>query len=112
MEVKLLLIYNIKPYREAEYYRYVMGEFLPTLQNIGLIMSEGWHTAYGDYPMRLMVFRAEDLARMEAILQNREWQKAKERLLRLVHDYEERVVPAKNSFQFFIPSDRLNPTNV
>ena len=106
MEVKLLLVYNIKPNREAEYYRYVLGEFLPTLQNMGLMMVEGWHTAYGDYPMRLIAFRCEDEAEMRKILRSDEWKAAKEKLLRLVRDYEEQVVLAKNPFQFFIPASK------
>jgi hypothetical protein len=106
MEVKLLLVYDIKPHREAEYYRYVLGEFLPTLQNMGLIMVEGWHTAYGDYPMRLIAFRAEDEMTMQKVLNSEEWRAAKERLLKLVRDYEQQVVVARNPFQFFIPSSR------
>lgn len=106
MEVKLLLVYNIKPRREAEYYRYVMGEFLPTLQNLGLYMTEGWHTAYGDYPVRLIVFQADNQTEMEKILTSSDWKAAKEKLAKFVRDYEERVVPAKNVFQFFVPTDK------
>ena len=106
MEMKLLLAYNIKPNREAEYYRYVLGEFLPNLQDVGLMMVEGWHTAYGDYPVRLLVFRAQDGSDIHEILNSTEWLDGKEKLLKLVGDYEERIVPAKNIFQFFIPSER------
>jgi hypothetical protein len=106
MEVKLLLAYNIKPSREAEYYRYVMGEFLPLLQNLGMYMTEGWHTAYGDYPVRLIAFQSNSETEMQTILKSADWQKAKEKLLKLVRDYEERVVPAKKTFQFFIPDQR------
>lgn len=104
MDVKLLLTYNIKPNREAEYYRYVLGEFLPQLQDIGLMMAEGWHTAYGDYPVRLIVFRPQDGANIQEILNSSTWKNGKQQLLKLVRDYEERIVPAQNSFQFFIPS--------
>lgn len=106
MELKLLLTYNIKPNREAEYYRYVLGEFLPGLQDIGLMMVEGWHTAYGDYPVRLIVFRAQDDVDMHETLNNPRWKESKEKLLNLVRDYEERLVPAKNIFQFFIPKEK------
>lgn len=104
MDVKLLLAYNIKPNREAEYYRYVLGEFLPSLQDIGLMMVEGWHTAYGDYPVRLIVFKPQDDANIHDILNNPAWKNGKQQLLKLVRDYEERVVPSKNAFQFFIPT--------
>ena len=103
MEVKLLVVYNIKPNREAEYYRYVLGEFLPTLQSMGLYMVEGWHTHYGDYPMRLLVFRADSERKLREIVKSDDWKSAKAKLLKLIRDYEERIVPAKKSFQFFIP---------
>ncbi len=104
MEVKLLLAYDIKPNREAEYYRYVLGEFLPSLQTLDLIMVEGWHTAYGDYPMRLIALRAENEHKLHTIMRSEEWFTAKEKLLKLVRNYEECIVPAKKMFQFFKPS--------
>ena len=106
MEVKLLVTYNIKPNREAEYYRYVLGEFLPQLQNMGLLMTEGWHTAYGDYPVRLLVFKAGEGTEIKQVLKSSEWITGKETLLKLVTNYEEQLVPAKNSFQFFRPATK------
>ncbi len=108
MELKLLLAYNIKPNKEAEYYRYVLGEFLPQIQDIGLMMVEGWHTAYGDYPVRLLVFKAQEGTDMHQALNSSNWKEGKEKLLQLIQDYEEQIVPAKNIFQFFIPSDKQN----
>lgn len=106
MEVKLLIVYDIKPHQEAEYYRYVLGEFLPTLQNMGLIMVEGWHTAYGDYPLRLIAFRAQSKAALHEVLHGNEWLAAKEKLLKLIRNYEEQIVEAHGPFQFFIPNSR------
>lgn len=103
MELKLLVAYNIKPNREAEYYRYVLGELLPRLQNIGLLMTEGWHTAYGDYPVRLLVFKTSEDTDLQTALASQEWASGKETLLKLVTDYHEQLVPARNSFQFFRP---------
>lgn len=103
MEAKLLIVYNIKPHREAEYYRYVMSEYLPTLQNMGLYMAEGWHTAYGNYPVRQLGFRADSDKDIRDILNSSAWQETREKLLKYVQDYEERLVPAKNVFQFFVP---------
>jgi len=102
MDVKLLMVYDIKPEREAEYYRYMLGEFLPALQNLGLIMVEGWHTAYGHYPQRLFAFRAENERELRTVIRGEEWLQSKQRLLKLVRNYEERLVAAKNMFQFFV----------
>ena len=105
MEMKLLVVYNIRPNREAEYYRYILGEFLPKLQNLGMVMSEGWHTAYGDYPARLLVFRTQENTSIQMVMKSTVWQDGKETLLKLVTDYEERLVEARSSFQFFIPAN-------
>jgi hypothetical protein len=108
MDVKILWIYNIKPNREAEYYRYVLGELLPNLQQIGLLMVEGWHTAYGDYPIRLIAFKPQDMVNLQEVMRSSEWKEGKETLLKLVTDFEERLVPSKNVFQFFIPTENQN----
>jgi hypothetical protein len=100
------MAYNIRPNREAEYYRYVLGEFLPELQRVGLIMDEGWHTAHGDYPVRLIAFRAQDGVDIQDVLNSSIWRKGRDQLLKLVRDYEERLVPDRNAFRFFIPSSR------
>ena len=50
--------------REA-YLEYVLGEFVPGLASEGLAMSDAWHTAYGQYPLRLTGFVAPDLASLE-----------------------------------------------
>ncbi len=104
MDHKLLIAYDINMSREAEYYRYVLNEFLPALQSLGLMMVEGWHTSFGKYPARLFAFRTEEDDNMESILKSQAWKESKEKLLTLVRNYEERVVPAKNRFQFFTPS--------
>ena len=43
---------------------------------------------------------------MEKILVSSDWKSSKEKLLKFVKDYEERIVPAKNVFQFFVPIDK------
>lgn len=101
MRVKLLLVYNIRPYREDEYYRFMMGEFLPAAQSIGLTIGGGWHTAYGDYPSRLFVFEADSKDRIQEMLNGKDWRSIEAKLKKLVTGYESRLVPWRASFQFF-----------
>jgi hypothetical protein len=56
--------------------------------------------------MRLFAFRAEDELTLQNIIHSDEWIEAKEKLLKLVRNYEERVVAAKSVFQFFMPSKK------
>jgi hypothetical protein len=103
MPVKLLIAYNVKPAREEAYYRFVMGEFLPALQNLGLTMVEGWHTAWGDYPQRLIGLAAESQKALEEILVSERWREIENELADYVSDYQRRTVSSRGGFQFFKP---------
>jgi hypothetical protein len=43
--LKLLLEYDVNQDTVQEYYQFVMGQYVPALQSMGLQMSEAWHTA-------------------------------------------------------------------
>jgi hypothetical protein len=101
--VKLLIMYNVKAAREEAYYRFMAGEFLPTIQNIGLIMVEAWRTAWGDYPERLIGLVAEDHQTLEQILEGTKWREIEADLERYVDDYQRKVVPYRGVFQFLKP---------
>lgn len=103
MPVKLLITYNVKPAYEETYYRFMMGEFLPAAQSLGLEMVEGWHTAWGDYPQRLIGLAAEDQKTIEEALASERWQEVETELARYVTDYQRRAVPYRNGFQFLKP---------
>ncbi len=103
MPAKLLIAYNVKPSHEEAYYRFMMGEFLPTAQSMGLEMIEGWHTAWGDYPQRLIGLVAEDEETIEEILASERWREIEDGLTRYVTDYHRQVVPYRNGFQFIKP---------
>jgi hypothetical protein len=103
MPIKLLIIYNVKPAREEAYYRFIMGEFLPTAQNIGLHMVAAWSTLWGDYPQRLIELAADSLQTMQQILDNERWREMETELKQYVDDYQRRVVPYRNGFQFIRP---------
>jgi hypothetical protein len=98
--VKLLLSFDPVPELQEAYFNYVLGEFVPTLEHLGLRMCEAWHTAYGAYPLRLTGFSAPDRATMESILSSEDFKQLEEKLLEFVENYERRVVPMRANFQF------------
>jgi hypothetical protein len=102
--VKLLITYNVKPAREEAYYRFMAGEFLPTVQKIGLIMVEAWRTAWGDYPERLIGLVAEDHQAIAQILAGEPWREIEAELEQYVEDYQRKLVPYRSGFQFLKPS--------
>ena len=98
--MKLLLSFDPLPERREAYFHYVLGEFVPTLEHLGLKMCEAWHTAYGSYPHRLTGFTAPDQATMDSILASKDFLELEERLQEFVMNYHRRVVPVRGSFQF------------
>jgi len=98
--VKLLLTYDPLPKHREEYFRYVLGEFVPALENLGLTLCEAWHTAYGQYPLRLTGFIAEDRETLETVLASPEFLELESRLQDFVINYRRKIVAKQPRFQF------------
>lgn len=96
----LLLTYDPLPERQEAYFRYVLGEFIPALEQIGLSMRGAWHTAYGPYPLRLASFAAPDIETLRGILASEVFQDLEARLQSYVVNYNRRIVPVRPGFQF------------
>jgi len=95
----MLLSYNILPQYQQEYMEFMVSTFVPALQRIGLENMGVWHTAYGNYPMRLLVFVAEEKMMQDA-LADESWREMETRLRNFVTDYTCRIVPFSPGFQF------------
>lgn len=97
--VKLLLSYDVPDDDSQPYYQFMVGEFMPAAQAIGLFMTEALHTMYGDYPNRLISFVARDYGTLKKILASPEWQQLEERLKQYADEYEYRIVPYRDRLQ-------------
>jgi hypothetical protein len=96
---KMLLTYNIVPHVQDEYMQFMMNVFMPVMERLGLENAGVWHTAYGNYPMRLLAFVAEEET-LRAALADARWHNAEARLKQYVTDYTCRIVPDQSGFQF------------
>jgi hypothetical protein len=99
-QVKLLLSFDIRPGRENAYRRFIMEEFLPQAQSLGLMPTDAWHTAYGQYPGRLIGFAADDLGVVRAARSTDEWREMMSKLEGYVLNFTARVVPLRGGFQW------------
>ncbi len=97
--MKLLLSYELNPGASQEYYQFVMGSYVPTMQALGLQMSEAWHTAYGDAPNRLLGFVTDNPEDMMSLLDNETWLKLNEQLEKYVSEFSYKVIPYRGGFQ-------------
>lgn len=99
MGFKLLMTWDIVPGREQEYFEFVVREFVPGMQRLGIQPTEAWYTMYGDRPQILTGGVTESLKDMERALSSEEWSRLKERLMEYVTNFEWKVVRNRGGFQ-------------
>ncbi len=99
MTVKLIMTWDITPGREQEYFEFVVREFIPQVQQMGMELKDAWLTMYGDQPQIMASAQMSDLPAMQGILDSKEWQGLINRLMDFVENYQYKIVPAKTGFQ-------------
>jgi hypothetical protein len=97
---KLLMFYDIIPETQQAYYEFILREFIPHLQELGLVVTQAWHTAYGNYPVRMTAFVAPDMDTVRRALASPEWKDLNERLEPFVTHLSYKVVRYREGFQF------------
>jgi hypothetical protein len=99
MAVKLLMTWDIKQGREAEFFEFQVREWVPGLQKLGLEPTDAWYTMYGTSPQIMIGGTAKNLRTMNQILATEEWLALKNQLLGLVDNFDQKVVKASGGFQ-------------
>lgn len=99
MTVKLLMTWDILPGREQEYFEFVVREFIPEIQQLGLEPTDAWVTVYGDRPQILTSAKAGDNKSINSILLSTEWDLLLSRLSDYVENLEIKKVHEKPGFQ-------------
>jgi hypothetical protein len=97
---KLLMTWDILPGQEQEYFEFVVREFIPGLQDLGLEPTDAWFTMYGDdQPQILAGAEMSSMKEIESILESIDWQNLIDKLLEHVEDFSTKIVPSRKGFQ-------------
>ena len=99
MTVKLLMTWDIIPGREQEYFEFVVREFIPGVQRLGMEPSDAWLTMYGKQPQIMAAMQMPTLNALEIALNTSEWESLVRQLSDFVEDYRYKIVPARGGFQ-------------
>ncbi len=99
MTVKLIMTWDITPGREQEYFEFVVREFIPQVQQMGMELKDAWLTMYGNQPQIMASAQMSDLPEMQKIMDSTEWQGLINRLMDFVENYQYKIVPARSGFQ-------------
>jgi hypothetical protein len=100
MAVKVLMTWDIASERDQEYFEFVIGEFIPGVQRLGLQPAEAWATVYGSYPQIQVGLLAADITQARQILDSADWIMLQDKLSNYIKNYSCKVVPARGGFQF------------
>jgi hypothetical protein len=100
--VKILMNWDIKPGKDQDYFEFVVREFVPSMNKLGLEITDGWYTLYsrdGD-PQILAGGIAESFNQMQQILDSDEWVEIHDKLMEYVDNYQHKIVRVSGGFQF------------
>lgn len=99
MPAKLLLRWDIRPEKESEYFEFLVHDFIPALNKLGVGDILVWYTAYGDCEQKLAEGTTDSVEKMRDILASEEWVMLADKLQNYVVNYSLKVVPATRGFQ-------------
>jgi len=97
--VKLLMTWDILPGREQEYFEFIVRDWIPGLQRLGMEPSDAWFTMYGSRPQIMTSVQAPNLGSLQDTLALADWKEITQRLLEYVENFDYKVVQARSGFQ-------------
>lgn len=99
MPVKLLMTWDISAGQESEYSEFVVNEFIPRMQRLGMGDIEFWYTRYGECKQIQASGVSSSIEQMNNILKSREWRHLQQRLEGYVDGYDQKLIRASRGFQ-------------
>ena len=99
MEVKVLMTWNIQIDKDREYFEFLVKQFLPGMQRLGLRPTDAWFTAYGEGPQVLAAALVPSYEAARRIMASEVWKHLESKLLDYVTDYHYKIIPAREGFQ-------------
>lgn len=99
MAVKLLMTWDILPGREQEYFEFVVRDFIPGLQQLGMEPSDAWFTMYGNQPQIMTSAQMPTITSLQNVIQSSEWRDLINLLDEYVENFDYKVVQSRRGFQ-------------
>ncbi|MCP4420560.1 MAG: hypothetical protein GY805_28470 [Chloroflexi bacterium] len=99
MLTKLLMRWNVRPETESEYFEFLVHEFIPGVNKLGISELEVWYTAYGECEQKLASGITPTAEHMQFALDSEDWGQMLDKLRQYVDDFSQKVIPATRGFQ-------------
>lgn len=96
MAVKLMHYWTIIPSENNAYADFIINEFIPGINRLGMHTVAGWSVIVGSYSEVILEAVSKDLDQMEAALKSVEYQHLKSDLLNFIKNYKTKIlIPLK-----------------
>lgn len=99
MAVKLIMRWDIRPEKDAEYSDFVANELIPNVETLGFQDIQAWLTVYGNCEQIVVSGNTETLDKMQDVVGSDVFEQIRDKLVELVDGFEMKVVPATAGFQ-------------
>lgn len=99
MSTKLIMNWDIRPETESEYFEFLVHEFIPGMNRLGIGEIQVWYTTYGECEQKLATGVTEDMEQMKTALGSEDWEKMTGKLNSFVTDLHLKVISANKGFQ-------------
>jgi hypothetical protein len=99
VSVKLLMTWDILPGREQEYFEFVVRDFIPGMQRLGLEPNDAWFTMYGEQPQIMASAQMPTLGALNEVIDSPAWHDLTRLLMDYVENFNYKIVPARSGFQ-------------
>lgn len=99
MQAKLIMTWNVSTGSESDYSEFIVNDFIPRIQRLGLRDIQFWYTSYGTCEQILASGTTQSEEQMRSIILSEEWAQLTQRLQDLVADLSSKIVPATGGFQ-------------
>jgi len=100
MNIKVIMSWDIISGREQEYFEFVVRNFMPGVQKLGMALSDAWVTIYGEHPQILVGAVVPGLERAQEIVGSEEWDLLNQQLKNYVTNYDLKLALLDGGFQF------------
>lgn len=98
-EYAMILKYDVLTDKQEAYFRYVIGEFTPALQEHNVYLQDAWHVAYGEYPERQIEYITDNLDNLVTLFASKDWESLEERLQAFTSHYTRRITRYSGRFK-------------
>ena len=99
MPTKILMSWDIRQETESEYFEFLVHEFIPGLNKLGIIEIQVWYTQYGNCEQKLASGITPTAEKMSQAMQSGQFEDLINKLGTYVTNFDQKVISATGGFQ-------------